>query len=59
MEHKPVKCPKCKKTLTHYIEGHATYEQKCDRCKSVIKIFSAGQTAVCVPDKIHCLNNNR
>ena len=47
MHPKQIKCPNCNKTLTHYIEGHAVYEQKCDRCKAIVKIYSAGQTVVC------------
>lgn len=44
-----VKCPKCGKTLIFHIEGSgASYELKCynDKCRAIIKIYSAGRTAV-------------
>ena len=43
----PVHCPNCAKVLTHYVSGFAEYRQKCHRCKDIIRIYSAGQTAIC------------
>ena len=51
MEFDIVKCPRCGRTLAHYIKGSGTdsvYRVTCPRCedKEPIIIFSAGKTAV-------------
>lgn len=41
-----VSCPVCKKPFMKHIDGdNSVYETKCGRCKSIIKIYSAGKTA--------------
>jgi phage FluMu protein Com len=46
MQNDFVRCPKCRKALTLYISGNAEYEQKCAKCKSTVRIFSAGKTVL-------------
>ena len=42
-----LRCPNCDKVLTEYVNGFAEYRQKCHNCKETIRIYSAGQTAIC------------
>jgi ribosomal protein S27E len=54
MAHRPIKCPNCKiKTLIFYTGGcDANYEIKChnNKCGAIIRIYSAGRTAICRED---------
>jgi len=45
---KPIKCPNCNKTIIYYVDGYATFKLKCNnnKCKNIIKIYSAGKTAI-------------
>jgi phage FluMu protein Com len=41
-----VKCPICQKPFMKHVCGtESVFEIKCGRCKSIIRIFSAGKTA--------------
>jgi phage FluMu protein Com len=47
MGHK-VFCPKCNKTLIHYVNGHGIYDLKCNnnKCGTIVRIYSAGKTVI-------------
>lgn len=59
-----LRCPNCDKVLTEYISGFAIYRQQCRNCKEFIRIFSAGQTAICkenlsIPEIDKMMRNNK
>lgn len=40
-----VSCPKCGRTISHYIKGYdSIYRNTCHKCKAIVIIYSAGKT---------------
>jgi hypothetical protein len=51
-EFEKVICPKCSRTISHYIKGSGTdsvYRNVCPRCGETVIIYSAGKTALAEP----------
>lgn len=46
-EFKKVSCPKCGRTVSHYLGGNdSIYRSICPKCKTAFVIYSAGKTAL-------------
>ncbi|MFX1570624.1 MAG: hypothetical protein ACFFCV_19980 [Promethearchaeota archaeon] len=47
MQFKKVSCPKCGRTISHYLSGtDSIYRNICPKCKETVVIYSAGKTVI-------------